>query len=989
MESFQYDPIIHEEHAFRIARLFAGTGPQIQAEIIHASLDESDILEYEAVSYVWGSPELVSSIDVEGKSLKITNNLELVLRDLRLPDQDRLLWIDGICIDQNKDKEKTHQVRQMRHIYQRAERVLFHLGHSTEMTHILCETLLAVQSQQNLDPGTPINLVWDNVEKSLARQYANFGARIRNSVESILSAPWFRRVWIIQEVANARKALIHWGHTSFQVAGFVYLVRQLGIKIDNHQASILDMMPQKRRSQPPWSHRQDLYDLLRRFKQAKATQNHDKIFALLGMCTGGKGHGTITVDYEKNEDVVISEVVAHISSCEKEDLAGFCRTFYDMGHFLRRIDLMLQDLIVHMVANKKLAGLRSLLSNRKDEGLVTESVVEAVVTNPNTEPGTLSIVLAHAPNRAMVSNLVLRKAVAKANLDILKVITTYNSNASIVAQTLNSELSRKRLTGDGSNKDIILQLLDNSMIPLRDLCQAARNGNLDSIRKSLEKGADVNTIGPEGLTLLGCAAISGQRNMVEFLLASGAHMENTPQSPLSLAAEHGHKDIVRLLMDWGADIESLDRFGRTPLSLSASGGCRFIMSTGRSKIGKTRLEIVTESSTFFNEPLKNQGVDESWKDVGTYRGKDTRIPGLSSVSHQIPEVYSEVFDLLLRRGANMETPDCLGASPLWWAANRGHVSVVRILLQQEAQFRLCDCFGLTPLSWALWNGHQEVVECLLDDHAPADAYKHGNPLFWAICSGNETRVKWLLDKGVDINDRTTLDGTISSGHASPVVPLLNLDVPTVFCDKEPALSLAASNGHEMIVQALLDHGEDIDIPNAEESTPLMLAASQGHCGTVQLLLNKTANVNVCDKRGRTPLMYAARGGFPDIVEVLIRNHAEVDAKTNDGNGKQTGLWQAAQHGHCQVVRLLLMHRADIEALDSGGRTPLMMACGSGPEETVRILLEWNAKVHIVDLEGYTALDQAVIGGHKSIQKILEENSAMISKDNGSKRRKIG
>ncbi|KAF3000396.1 hypothetical protein E8E14_000454 [Neopestalotiopsis sp. 37M] len=62
MEIFEYQPIIHEEHAFRLVRLLPGTGLNIHAEIVHASLEEKELIEYEAVSYVWGSSVLASSI---------------------------------------------------------------------------------------------------------------------------------------------------------------------------------------------------------------------------------------------------------------------------------------------------------------------------------------------------------------------------------------------------------------------------------------------------------------------------------------------------------------------------------------------------------------------------------------------------------------------------------------------------------------------------------------------------------------------------------------------------------------------------------------------------------------------------------------------------------------------------------------------------------------------------------------------------------------
>lgn len=1031
MEPFQYDPIIHEEHAFRIVRLVAGTGPEIQAEIIHASLDESDIVEYEAVSYVWGSSELVSSIDVGGKSLKITNNLELVLRDLRLPDQDRLLWIDGVCIDQNKDKEKTHQVRQMRNIYQRAERVLFHIGPSTDLTHILHETLTAIRRQQNLESGTPTDVVWDKVEKSLALQYIDFGARILNSVESILSAPWFRRVWIVQEVANARRALIYWGHASFQVAGFVHLVQRLGIKIDDHQTSILDMMPQKRRSQSPWSHRQDLYNLLRRFKQAKATQNHDKIFALLGMCTGGKGHGTITVDYEKSEDVVISEVVAHVSFCEKEDLSDFCFTLESVDDLLECFDTLLQDLVVYMATNTRLASLRSLLSNRKVEITITEGIFRAIVSDTNTGPEAVGILLAYTPDRTILSVDLLRRVVinanTKGNTDVLEMVLKHNIDANIVATVLSSELVTRTYDGTGTDNETIQELLNSSTMPSRHLCLTARNGNLDSMKKFLEEGADINAIDPDGLTPLGCAAASGQGNMVDFLLASSAHIETGHQSPLSLAVEHGHKDIVQLLLNRGADIEHSDKYGRTPLSLSASGGCRAILSLGRSEFGQEWLDFNMRFSQIYdlprvfeqivkttaagskirlgkspdlrqlskhlvnnkqtsarglsmafgkspNLPLVFEHVVDSRRAAGRYQ-YGGRTCHANSTSYQIPEVYSEIVDLLIQKGANTETRDCLHATPLWWAANYGHLPVVVKLLGKKAEARAPDIYGFDSLIWALWNGHQEVVERLFNNVTTLDGRHNDDYIFWAICNGCETQVQWLIDKGIDTNNGAVMSWAIISGHASIVKLLLGMNTPTAIYSEQPSISLAASLGHEMVVQVLLDHGEAIESENSVGLTPLMLAAKGGHYGTVRLLLNKTANVNSRGPNSRIPVMYTAQDGSPNTTEVFFNEHGKLISKDDYYNTDESSLSLAAQNGHHEVARLLLEHGADINASDSLGVTPLMLACRFRHKETVKLLLQKNAMIYARDWEGRWALHWAECGENKTIVEILKESGS--------------
>ncbi|KAI4861681.1 heterokaryon incompatibility protein-domain-containing protein [Hypoxylon rubiginosum] len=123
MGSFEYQGIIRDDYAFRLIKLYPGTNQKIEVEIIHAFLDKGDPRPYEAVSYVWGSQWKASLIHVNNGSsaektkptLEITNNLDLILRDLRYEERDRYryLWIDAICIDQSNIKERNHQVRRM------------------------------------------------------------------------------------------------------------------------------------------------------------------------------------------------------------------------------------------------------------------------------------------------------------------------------------------------------------------------------------------------------------------------------------------------------------------------------------------------------------------------------------------------------------------------------------------------------------------------------------------------------------------------------------------------------------------------------------------------------------------------------------------------------------------------------------------------------------------------------------------------------------
>ncbi|KAI0894076.1 heterokaryon incompatibility protein-domain-containing protein [Annulohypoxylon nitens] len=86
----------------------------------------------EALSYVWGKPDLSRDIKIDGRPFKITRNLEEILLELRRVDVCRAIWIDAICINQLDLEEKGHQVQLMGDIYSKAERIIIWLGKGPE-----------------------------------------------------------------------------------------------------------------------------------------------------------------------------------------------------------------------------------------------------------------------------------------------------------------------------------------------------------------------------------------------------------------------------------------------------------------------------------------------------------------------------------------------------------------------------------------------------------------------------------------------------------------------------------------------------------------------------------------------------------------------------------------------------------------------------------------------------------------------------------------
>jgi hypothetical protein len=103
---------------------------EIKCRLEPLSLD-SDILQYEALSYVWGSPVGDKRILCSGKELFVTTNCLSALRYLRRKHKPRILWIDAICIDQTSLSERSHQVELMGEVYSMAHKTLIWLDPGT------------------------------------------------------------------------------------------------------------------------------------------------------------------------------------------------------------------------------------------------------------------------------------------------------------------------------------------------------------------------------------------------------------------------------------------------------------------------------------------------------------------------------------------------------------------------------------------------------------------------------------------------------------------------------------------------------------------------------------------------------------------------------------------------------------------------------------------------------------------------------------------
>jgi ankyrin repeat protein len=221
-------------------------------------------------------------------------------------------------------------------------------------------------------------------------------------------------------------------------------------------------------------------------------------------------------------------------------------------------------------------------------------------------------------------------------------------------------------------------------------------------------------------------------------------------------------------------------------------------------------------------------------------------------------------------------------------------------------------------------------------------------LHHAAANGHEKVVEMLLDRGADLEVKTTRTRT--------------------------ALHKAAEHGHRAVVGVLLQRGANIAAQDDRGATALHEASAHGHEAVVVLLLEEGAGCTTTDNRGGTALHVAARHGHACVIQRLI-NYG-VDFMARDAS-QWTSLHSASGRGHEAVVRLLLENGADTAARDAHGGTALHWASGLGHEPVVRLLLKHGAGISAKDENGDTALHVSAGRGHEPVVRLLLENGADV------------
>ncbi|KAJ4005488.1 hypothetical protein NW766_011037 [Fusarium irregulare] len=427
------------------------------------------------------------------------------------------------------------------------------------------------------------------------------------------------------------------------------------------------------------------------------------------------------------------------------------------------------------------------------------------------------------------------------------------------------------------------------------------------VEELLKNDPPLNTRSFNNCTPLFTAAYSGNVDLASILIAAGADVnaEGNELGWTALHAAYDNADMARVLLQAHADVNAKEPAGRTALF--------YACQNGYTETAKVLLEYEAQIETVF------EGNTELSIAV---RGSHTQIVALLLASGAGPRQYSatdletpllhtcvkendaKTLEALLLHDVFLdEKAD--GHTPLHCVTYSTNVELVQLLINRGASLETANDWGWTPLAWATGSSNYEVAEWLIKKGANLAVHveSFGSLMHIACNLGNLKTVKLLRSKGVDINSN---DPGISGTPLHALFRRSNDDQ-----DKSEIFEYLI-NQPDLI----------IDQSSAWWGSHLSTACLFCDLSMARTLVAKGVDVNATDKMGRLPIHFAL---YRDLQYVQLLQENGADLKPTDSM-RRCALHFAVVSGRLDVVKHVLKYdKSMVNRRDIDNWTPLMWA----------------------------------------------------------------
>lgn len=348
IEVFKYVPFKNNAVEIRLLILFPGEEwSTIRCGIQTVALNQKETLgayhsalPYSALSYAWGQPQYGRSIILEGKVATLRETLWIALFYLRSRTECLTIWVDALCIDQGNVQERNSQVARMGQIYGAAEQVIVWLGLPSEDSYA---ALRLFQSSELLDSKKDS----ENMENEW------------RSVEDICLRPYWKRLWIVQEVVRAVKITVQCGTTTIgwnELSDGLESFYNRATTAEDSKIEILRGVLRLAHHRKQYHHSGcGLIQLLETFGNCVCFDPRDKVYGLLGLANDCE-LDTVAADYNKSTAEVFEDMVVFYYHQSLEQEISLANTHWRSPGMVRFTKLLRNLLFEDEIPDPKDSG---------------------------------------------------------------------------------------------------------------------------------------------------------------------------------------------------------------------------------------------------------------------------------------------------------------------------------------------------------------------------------------------------------------------------------------------------------------------------------------------------------------------------------------------------------------------------------------------------------------------------------------------------------
>lgn len=503
-----------------------------------------------------------------------------------------------------------------------------------------------------------------------------------------------------------------------------------------------------------------------------------------------------------------------------------------------------------------------------------------------------------------------------------------------------------------------------------------------------EKGLDINETDQRGATPFLYAVKRDATASIKQLLKHGADpltQEENGYSPLHIALQHNHVEIINILLDENAVVKSLNedhtkRDKYTPLMV-ATTHTEFAIIKQLIDLGANINDKDSQNRTVMSMVLANphaddiepimeylieKGADIPYNDPDDFYGRYRKNPEYILHSAIESKASNHVIKTLIDSGMNVQENNPRGRTPFAIALEMQNYDAAKMLLEAGASMDLGN------KSW-----HNDPISLLLDKPEDTTVYRlldlviqHGadvnaedkdkvTPLHQAVTKDVPGYLNYLIANGAnihavsdDINKETPLLRACRQQkvEAAKTLRRSGARVTDTDANGNTILHAAVNSGNQEIIRWACATQVDTDAKNEKQETALIkaLKSYQGIEPALYLAEATQHPINAVDDKGKTLLHYLVEDGRVDNLEAFLKSPyaKDIDLNIKDNQG-QTALITATMNNNVTIMERLLEAGAHINTTDAYGRTALYVAVSKEMNNTVDLLLKHDANVLVV------------------------------------------